>query len=411
MKVLPKVAERLIKYAKYDTQSDYLSESYPSTSKQLILANDLVRELKEIGLQDVYIDKYGYVFGTLPSNIEGNIPKIGFLAHMDTTPEMTGKNVNPQITENYDGNDIVLNKEKGIVLSPKQSPELKNYIGRTLITTDGTSLLGADDKAGIAEIITAMEYLINHPEISHGTVKVAFTPDEEVGRGVKYFDIKKFDVDFAYTLDGGPIGQLVYETFNAAIAKVIVNGKNVHPGLAKNKMINAIDILMELNSMLPANQKPQYTENREGYFHALTINGDVDKSYESFYIRDHDKEKFEARKDLIKKAAQFINEKYGDNTIDLTVEDQYYNMKYVLKDVMHIVDTMEQAAKEVGLTPCFKAMRGGTDGAWLTYAGLPTPNIFTGGHNYHGTFEFIPVHSMEKAVEVIVKIIELYAKK
>jgi len=410
-KVLPKVAERLINYAKYDTQSAYVSESYPSTSKQLILANHLAEELKQIGLNDVYLDEYGYVFGTLPSNIEEEVPKIGLLAHMDTTPEMNGENVNPQIVEDYDGNDIILNKEKNIILSPKQSPELKNYIGQTLITTDGTSLLGVDDKAGIAEIITAMEYLINNPQIPHGIVKVAFTPDEEVGRGVIHFDIKKFDVDFAYTLDGGPIGELTYETFNAAMAKVEVNGKNVHPGLAKNKMINAIDILMELNSMLPVNQKPQYTENREGYFHALIINGDVDKCYESFYIRDHDRKKFEARKNLMIKAVQFINEKHGENTIELDIEDEYYNMADVLKDVMHIVDISEKAAKEVGIKPYFIAMRGGTDGAWLTYAGLPTPNIFTGGHNYHGRYEYVPVYSMEKAYEVILKIIELYAKK
>ncbi len=411
MKNLPKVAKRLIKYAKFDTQSAYESDSYPSTMKQLILANELAQELKQIGLTDVYVDQYCYVFGTLPSNIEGNIPKIGFLAHMDTTPEMTGENVNPQVVENYDGNDIVLNKEKNIVLSPEHSPELKNYIGQTLITTDGNTLLGVDDKAGIAEIITAMEYLISHPEIPHGTVKVAFTPDEEVGRGVIHFDIKRFDVDYAYTLDGGPIGELVYETFNAAIAKVTVNGKNVHPGLAKNKMVNAIDILVELNKMLPANEKPQYTENSEGYFHALIISGDVDKSCQSFYIRDHDIEKFEFRKELIKKAVKFLNEKYGSNTVEMTIEDQYYNMKYVLQNVMQIVDIMEEAAKEAGITPFYKPMRGGTDGAWLTNKGLPTPNIFIGGHNYHGRYEYVPVHSMEKAVEVIVKIIELYVKK
>jgi len=410
-KALPKVAERLIKYAKYDTQSAYEPDSYPSTSKQLALTKELVEELKQIGLQDVYMDEYGYGFGTLPSNVGDNAPRIGFLAHVDTTPEFSGKNVNPQVVENYDGNDIILNKEKSIVLSPKQSPELKNYIGKTLITTDGTTLLGADDKAGVAEIITAVEYLINHPDIPHGTVKVAFTPDEEIGRGVIHFDIKKFDVDFAYTLDGGPVGELVYETFNGATAKVVVNGNNVHPGLAKNKMVNAIDVLLEINAMLPASQKPQYTEGREGYFHALTIKGDADKSYESFYIRDHNREKFEGRKELFRSAVQFINEKYGSNTVELSLEDLYYNMGDVLKNVMHIVDTMEEATKEAGLTPYFKAMRGGTDGAWLTYAGLPTPNIFTGGHNYHGKYEFIPVESMEKATEVIVKIVELYAKK
>ncbi len=409
-KALPKVAQRFIKYVKYDTQSAYESDSYPSTSKQLIFAKDLVQELKEIGLENVYMDDYGYVFGTLSANVEGDIPKIGFLAHMDTTPEMTGKNVNPQIVEDYDGGDIILNKEENIILSPEESPELKNYIGQTLITTDGTTLLGADDKAGIAEIVTAMEYFIEHPEIPHGTVRVAFTPDEEVGRGVLHFDIEKFDVDFAYTLDGGPIGEIIYETFNAAIAKVVVNGRNVHPGLAKNNMINAIEVLMELNSMLPVNEKPQYTEDREGYFHLLISEGDVDKTKASFYIRDHDREKFEKRKELMEKAAQFINEKYGENTIEMKIEDQYYNMGDVLKDHMHIVKTLEKAVKEVGLTPFYTAMRGGTDGAWLTYEGLPTPNMFIGGHNYHGRYEYIPVYSMEKASEVVVKIIELYAK-
>lgn len=411
VKSLPKVAQRFIKYVKYDTQSAYESESYPSTSKQLVLLKDLVEELKAIGLEDVHMDEYGYVFGTLPANVEGDIPKIGFLAHVDTTPEMTGENVNPQVVKNYDGGDIILNEEENIVLSPEQSPELKNYIGQTLITTDGTTLLGADDKAGVAEIVTAMEYLVNHPEIPHGTVRVAFTPDEEVGRGVIHFDIEKFDVDFAYTLDGGPIGTITYETFNAAIAKVVVNGKNVHPGLAKNRMINAIEVLMEFNSMLPVSEKPQYTEGREGYFHLLIINGDVDKTNASFYIRDHDREKFEGRKALMEKAAKFINEKYGENTIEMEIEDQYYNMADILKDHMHIVETAKEAAEQVGLEPFYKAMRGGTDGAWLTYEGLPTPNIFFGGHNFHGRYEYVPVESMEKATEVVVKIIELYAKK
>lgn len=410
VKTLPKVVQRFIKYVKYDTQSAYESDSYPSTSKQLVLLKDLEEELKEIGLKDVYMDEYGYVFGILPANVKGDIPKIGFLAHVDTTPEMTGKNVNPQVVENYNGNDIILNEEKNIVLSPKKSPELKDYIGDTLITTDGMTLLGADDKAGVAEIVTAMEYLIEHPEIPHGTVKVAFTPDEEVGRGVIHFDIKKFDVDFAYTLDGGTIGEIIYETFNAAIAKVVVNGNNVHPGLAKGKMVNAIEVLMELNSMLPVSEKPQYTEGREGYFHLLIINGDADRVDASFYIRDHNREKFESRKDLMEKAAEFINIKYGENTIKMNIEDEYYNMADVLKDYMHIVKTAEKAVKEVGLEPLYTAMRGGTDGAWLTYAGLPTPNISFGGHNLHGRYEYIPVRSMEKGTEIVVKIVELYGK-
>ena len=404
---LPVVAERFLKYAKFDTQSAYVSESYPSTSKQLLLAKEIASEIQKIGLSDVYVDDYGYVFGTLPANVEGDIPVIGFLAHMDTTPEFSGKNVNPKIVENYDGGDIFLNKD--CILSPKQSPELSNYIGQTLITSDGNTLLGVDDKAGIAEIITALEYLIINNNIPHGTIKVAFTPDEEVGRGVEYFDIKKFGVDYAYTLDGGPIGELNYETFNAALATVTVNGKNFHPGVAKDKMINAIDIIMELNSMLPMNEKPQYTENREGYYHALLINGDVDKCSESFYIRDHDMDKFQSKKELIKNAVSYLNNKHGENTVELVLEDQYYNLKYKLEDVMFIVDIMEKAVKEVGLKHYYKAFRGGTDGAWLTNQGLPTPNIFIGGHNYHGRFEYVPVYSMEKAVEVIVKIIELYA--
>ena len=407
---LPVVAERFIKYAKFDSQSAYESESYPSTSKQLLLAKELVADMQKIGLEDVHMDQYGYVYGTLPANVEGDVPKIGFLAHMDTTPEMTAENVNPQVIENYDGGDIVLNKE-GCVLSPEQSPELSDYIGGTLITTDGCSLLGVDDKAGVAEIITAMEYLVNNNNIPHGTIKVAFTPDEEVGRGVKYFDINKFGVDYAYTLDGGPIGELCYETFNAALAKVEVNGKNVHLGVAKNKMINAIDIMMELNSMLPADQKPQYTEKLEGYFHALIISGDVDRCCESFYIRDHDMDKFQFKKELIENAVEFLNNKHGENTVKLVLEDQYYNIKYKLENVMFIVDILEKAAVEIGLKPYFKAFRGGTDGSWLTNRGLPTPNIFIGGHNYHGRYEYVPVYSMEKAVEVIVKVAELFTNK
>ena len=407
---LPGVAQRFIKYVKVDTQSAYVSDSYPSTFKQLNLAEVLVEELKEIGLKDVYMDEFGYVFGTVPANVESKAPKIGFLAHMDTTPEVSGANVKPQVVENYDGNDIVLNKEKNIVLSVEDTPELKNCIGQTMITTDGTTLLGADDKAGIAEIITAAEYLINHPEIPHGTVKVAFTPDEEVGRGVLNFDIKKFDVDFAYTLDGGPLGEYTYETFNAAKADVVINGKNVHPGLSKNKMINSMEILMDLNSMLPLNQRPQYTENREGYFHLLNVSGDVERTEASFYIRDHDKEEFEFKKLLLEKAVEFINVKYRRNVIDMKMEDSYYNMKYILKDKMHIVKTAEKAIEEVGVKPFSKSMRGGTDGAWLTYAGLPTPNIFVGGYNFHSKFECVSVFAMEKASEVIVKIAELYGK-
>lgn len=407
---MSKVTERFLKYVKYDTKSDENSTTVPTTKTQLIFAKELSEELKQIGLDDVSIDEKGYVMATLPSNIDKDTPVIGFIAHMDTSPDMSGKNVNPQIVENYNGEDLTLNKEKNIILSPKDFPELKNYIGKTLITTDGTTLLGADDKAGVAEIVTAMEYLISHPEIKHGTVKIAFTPDEEVGKGADYFDVKKFNADFAYTVDGGPIGELEYENFNAASVKIIVNGRNVHPGSAKNKMVNSMEIAMELNSLLPENEKPQYTEGYEGFFHLTSFNGTVEKTSIHYIIRDHDKSKFEHKKELINKIVEFLNLKYGDNAVNIEMKDQYYNMKEKIEPVIEIVNTAKKAMEEVGITPVISPVRGGTDGARLSYMGLPCPNIFTGGHNFHGKYEYIPTFAMDKAVDVILKIIELHAK-
>jgi len=405
------VVERFIKYAKIDTKSDENSPTCPSTDKQFNLANELVKELKEIGLSDVSIDENGYVMATLPSNTDKDIPTIGFISHMDTAPDMSGENVNPQFVENYDGNDIILNKEKNIILSPKHFPELKYYIGKTLITTDGTTLLGADDKAGISEIITAMEYLLSNPEIKHGTIRVGFTPDEEIGRGADKFDVAKFNADFAYTVDGGKIGELEYENFNAAGVKIHIHGRNVHPGSAKNKMINSSLIAMELNSLLPVSQRPEYTEHYEGFYHLIHIEGTVEESSLQYIIRDHDMAKFEQKKDLLKKIVQLLNDKYGENTVELEMKDQYYNMKEKIEPVMHVIEIAKKAMEEVDVTPIINPIRGGTDGARLSYMGLPCPNIFTGGHNFHGKYEYIPTFAMEKAVDVILKIIELYTTK
>lgn len=407
---MERLVERFIKYVKIDTKADPHSPSCPSTEKQFNLAKELIKELEELGLKDVSVDENGYVMATLPSNIDKEVPKIGFIAHMDTSPDMTAENVNPQIVKGYDGGDIVLNKEKNIVLSPKHFPKLRNYIGEDLITTDGTTLLGADDKAGVAEIMTAIEYIVNNPDIKHGDIKVGFTPDEEIGRGADKFDVKKFDADLAYTVDGGEIGELEYENFNAAYAKIKVNGRNVHPGSAKNKMINSILIAMEFNSMLPPNQVPEHTEGYEGFYHLHNISGDIEGTTIEYIIRDHDKEKFEEKKQRIERMVEYLNSSIGEGTIELEMKDQYYNMKEQIKPVMHIVETAKEAMEEVGVKPIIKAIRGGTDGARLSYMGLPCPNIFTGGHNFHGKFEYIPIGSMKKSVEVILKIVELYAK-
>lgn len=396
---------RFLNYVKIETTSDESSTSVPSTKGQKEFAKMLVKELKEIGLKDISLDDNGYVMATLPTNITKDVPTIGFIAHMDTSPDMSGKDVKPNIIKDYKGGDIVLNKEKNIVLSTTDFPELNDYIGHDLITTDGTTLLGADNKAGIAEIVTAMEYLINNPEIPHGTIKVGFTPDEEIGRGTDYFDVEKFNASFAYTVDGGPIGELEYENFNAASARVVIQGRNVHPGTAKNKMINSMLIGAELNNMLPINERPEYTENYEGFYHLVGFNGTVENTNMTYIIRDHSKEKFEIKKKTLQKLVDFLNYKYG-GIIHLEIKDSYYNMKEKIEPVMYIVDIAKQAMMDLGITPKVQPIRGGTDGAGLSYEGLPCPNIFTGGLNFHGKFEYISIQGMELAVKTILKIIE-----
>ncbi|CAH2214356.1 peptidase T [Tepidibacter aestuarii] len=405
------VVDRFIKYVKQDTKADPGSSSCPSSSVQMDFAKNLVKELKEIGLTDVSVDENGYIMATLESNTDKEVETIGFISHMDTAPDMSGKNVNPKIVENYDGKDIVLSEDGNVVLSPSDSPEILNYVGKTLITTDGTTLLGADDKAGIAEILTAMEYLINNPEIKHGKIRVGFTPDEEIGRGADKFDVEKFGAKYAYTLDGGEIGELEYENFNAAGAVVTVNGKNVHPGYAKNKMKNAVLIAMELNEILPKEEIPSKTDGYEGFYHLNDLNGSVEEVKMEYIIRDFDMDSFENRKKVMESAVNKINEKYGKNTVVLDMKDQYYNMKEKVEPVKYIVDIVEEAMKETDITPIIKPIRGGTDGSRLSFEGLPTPNIFTGGHNFHGKYEYIPTFAMEKAVELIVKIVQKYESK
>ncbi|ADV94714.1 peptidase T [Bacillus subtilis] len=398
------IIERFTTYVKVDTQSDESVDTCPSTPGQLTLGNMLVDELKSIGMQDAAIDENGYVMATLPSNTEKDVPTIGFLAHVDTATDFTGKNVNPQIIESYDGKDIVLNEQLQVTLSPDQFPELSGYKGHTLITTDGTTLLGADNKAGIAEIMTAMDYLIKHPEIKHGTIRVAFTPDEEIGRGPHKFDVKRFNASFAYTVDGGPLGELEYESFNAAAAKITIKGNNVHPGTAKGKMINSAKIAMKLNSLLPADEAPEYTEGYEGFYHLLSIQGDVEETKLHYIIRDFDKENFQNRKETMKRAVEELQNEYGQDRILLDMNDQYYNMREKIEPVIEIVNIAKQAMENLGIEPKISPIRGGTDGSQLSYMGLPTPNIFTGGENFHGKFEYISVDNMVKAVNVIVEI-------
>ncbi|NNV05935.1 peptidase T [Geobacillus sp. C56-T2] len=403
--------ERFIRYAKVNTQSDPESDTCPSTQGQWELANMLVEELKAIGMEEVTVDENGYVMATLPANTDKNVPVIGFLAHMDTAPEFTGANVNPQLIDSYDGGDIVLNKEQGIILSPNDFPELVHYKGHTLITTDGTTLLGADDKAGIAEIMTAMHYLIKHPDIKHGKVRVAFTPDEEIGRGPHKFDVAKFGAQFAYTVDGGPLGELEYESFNAAEAKITIKGKNVHPGTAKGKMINSIKIAMEFQQQLPANEAPEHTEGYEGFYHLFSFQGNVEETKLHYIIRDFDRESFEARKTNMKDIAASLAQKYGSNRISIELNDQYYNMREKIEPVRHIVDIAHEAMTNLGIEPKVKPIRGGTDGSQLSYMGLPTPNIFAGGENFHGRYEYISADNMVKAAEVIIEIIKLFEQK
>ena len=402
---------RFVSYVTVDTESDPTSESTPSTAKQWDLANALVEELKSIGMQEVSIDENAYIMATLPSNSAKKLPIIGFISHFDTSPDFTGANVKPQIIENYDGNDIILDKEQNIVLSPTYFEDLLLYKGQTLITTDGNTLLGADDKAGITEIISAMEYLINHPEIEHGTIKVGFTPDEEIGRGAHKFDVKKFGADWAYTMDGSQVGELEYENFNAAGAIVTVKGKIVHPGYAKGKMINSMYIATEFINSLPQLETPEHTEGREGFFHLHNMIGAVEETKLHYIIRDHDRSHFEARKNVINKLAEDLNTQYGRDVISIEIKDQYFNMREKIEPVMHIVDIAEKAMIEANIKPLVKPIRGGTDGSQLSYMGLPCPNIFAGGHNFHGRYEYVPVESMQKAVEVIVNIAELVGKQ
>jgi tripeptide aminopeptidase len=403
--------DRFIKYVSIDTQSDPKNSEFPSTQKQWNLANLLVQELTEIGMKDVSIDENAYVMATLPGNIHKEVPTIGFIAHFDTSPDYSGTNVKPQIHKNYNGKDIVLNVEKNIVLSPNYFDDLLLYKGQTLITTDGTTLLGADDKAGITEIMCAMEYMIEHPEIKHGKIRVGFTPDEEVGKGAHKFDVKKFGADWAYTIDGSQVGELEYENFNAAGAKVTIHGKIVHPGYAKGKMINSMLIASDFIKGLPKNEIPQETEGYEGFFHLHGMQGDVEKTELEYIIRDHDMDLFLKRKKQFQDLADNLNKKLGSDQIEVEIKDQYYNMREKVEPVKHIVDIAEKAMIELGIKPLIKAIRGGTDGSQLSYKGLPCPNIFAGGHNFHGKYEYIPVESMQKATEVIIKIAELTAKK
>jgi tripeptide aminopeptidase len=404
------VTSRFLRYIKVDTQSDPKSGLHPSTNSQLEFAKTLAEELKSIGLSDVSVDEKAYVMATLPSTIDKKVPIVGFVAHIDSSPDFSAKNINPQFVENYDGGDIVLNAEQNILMRVKDFPELKKYVGQTLITTDGTTLLSADDKSGLAEIVTAMEYLIQHPEIKHGEVKVGFTPDEEIGEGADFFDVQKFGADFAYTMDGDVVGSLEYENFNAASAKVLINGRIVHPGVAKKMMKNSMLIAQKFISMLPAFDVPEHTEKYEGFFHLTEMKGKVEHTEMEFIIRDHDRDLFEKRKLLIQGIANQLNLEYGEGTIDLIVKDQYYNMAEKIEPVKYIVDIAVEAMNECGVKPDIKAIRGGTDGARLSYMGLPCPNIFDGGLYFHGPYELIPVQSMEKAVEVILKIIEKVQK-
>ncbi|MFI1772115.1 peptidase T [Thalassobellus citreus] len=405
------IIKRFIGYVTVDTESDPNSNTTPSTKKQWDLANKLAEELKAIGLQEVSIDENAYIMATLPSNVNHEVPTIGFISHFDTSPDFTGANVKPQIIENYDGKDIVLNDAENIILSPDYFEDLLQYKGQTLITTDGTTLLGADDKAGICEIVSAMEYLVNHPEIKHGKIRVGFTPDEEIGRGAHKFDVEKFGADWAYTMDGSQIGELEYENFNAAGAVVKVKGKIVHPGYAKGKMINSMYIAQEFINSLPRMETPEHTTGYEGFFHLHNIKGDVEETTLEYIIRDHDRGHFEARKEVMTKLTNELNSQYGREVIVTEIKDQYYNMKEKVEPVMHIVDIAEEAMKQLGITPLIKAIRGGTDGSQLSYMGLPCPNIFAGGHNFHGRFEYVPVESIIKATEVICKIAELTAQK
>nr|WP_330374881.1 peptidase T [Paeniclostridium sordellii] len=401
-----KVLERFLKYVTFDTTADPKNSNCPSSEGQRVFAKYIVEELKALGLEDANVDENSYVMATLKGNVEG-VPTVGFISHLDTAPDVTGKNVKPRIVKNYDGKDIVLNEELNVVTSPKDYPEMETLIGEDVIVTDGTTLLGADDKAGIAEIVTAIEYLVNHPEIKHGDIKIGFTPDEEVGRGANLFDVEKFGAKYAYTMDGGIVGELQYENFNAAVATITIQGRNVHPGSAKNKLVNALHIAAEISEMFPANERPETTEGYEGFYHLNDINGNVEKASMVYIIRDHDKNKFEERKSFMREVVEKVNEKYNGR-ITLDLNDQYYNMKEKVEPVKFVVDIVDEAMKETGITPIIVPIRGGTDGARLSFMGLPCPNIFTGGLNFHSKNECIPVSAMEKGAKLIVKIAEKY---
>jgi tripeptide aminopeptidase len=405
------ITDRFLKYVSFTTTSDENTNMTPSTPGQKIFARYLVEELISIGLQEIEFDDNGYIMATLPANMDELIPVIGFIAHMDTSPDMSGKNVKPRIVKNYDGNNIILHQEKDIIFETEKYPEILQYKGQNIIVTDGTTLLGADDKAGLAEIVTAMEYLIAHPEIKHGKIRIGFTPDEEIGQGADHFDVPKFGCDWAYTMDGGEIGELEYENFNAAGAKVIFKGVNVHPGYAYHKMINSMRIAQQFIGMIPRHETPEHTEGYEGFYHLTNIEGTVEKTTLSYIIRDHDRGRFENRKKEIQHLVHKVNAEFGEDTVTIEIKDQYYNMREKIEPVMHVIDLAIEAMKEVGVTPKVQPIRGGTDGARLSYEGLPCPNIFAGGHNFHGRFEYLPIQSMEKAMMVIVKIVDLLAKK
>ena len=407
---MSKVAERFLKYVSFDTQSKDEEEQVPSTEKQLVLAKQLVKELEEMGASDVRLSEHGYVYATIEANTEKNVPSLGFVAHMDTAPAMSGRDVKARIVEKYAGGDIVLNEEKNIVMTVKDFPFMADCEGRDLIVTDGTTLLGGDDKAGVAEIMTMAAWLLAHPEIPHGTIRIGFTPDEEVGRGADFFDVEGFGADVAYTVDGGPLGELEYENFNAASGKVYIHGVGIHPGGAKNKMKSALLIGMEFQSLLPAFENPMYTDGYEGFFHLDQFAGDVEYAKMDYLIRDHDMDKFTQKKELFASAAEFLNKKYGEGTVELKIKDSYYNMKEKIEPYKYLIDIAKEAMEEVGITPEVSPIRGGTDGARLSYMGLPCPNLCTGGYNFHGKFEFIPVQSMEKVVELLLTIVRKFEK-
>ena len=404
------VLDRFLSYVVIDTESVDDMECFPSSEKQKVLGEKLVGELKELGIADAFMDEYGYVFASIPANTDRPLKTIGFIAHMDTAPAMSGHNVNPRIVEKYDGKDIILNQEKNIILSPEDDPEMLHYIGQDLVVTDGLTLLGADDKAGIAEIMAMAQYFMEHPEVEHGEIKIAFSPDEEVGRGMDFFDTKKFGADFAYTVDGGALGEIEYENFNAAGAKLYVQGSSIHPGSAKNRMKNAVLLAMEFQQMLPVNERPEFTENYEGFYLLNSIHGDVEGAVSDYIIRDHSREQFEAKKIRFQKTADYLNDVYGEGTFRVEMKDSYYNMKEKIEPHMHLIENAKKAMEAVDVVPNIVPIRGGTDGARLSFMGIPCPNLCAGGHNFHGKYEYVSVQSMEKIVEILVNIVEIYAQ-